>query len=131
MILKQTVHIPKYDWKVTVFYNTICPASILEALHEAGCKGQKLREIADFLYEEKLNTGVIYSNPTHKETVIAICKATSLGEYVNTIEHEKNHLEMHLCEYLGIDPYSEEAAILSGDISQLFLDTALSSLIKY
>jgi hypothetical protein len=45
---------------------------------------------------------------------MVINKSTSMEEFVNTYNHEKNHIEMHICEELGIDPYGEVAADLSG-----------------
>lgn len=123
------MHIPKYDWDVTVYYNTVCLDCIIESLMAIGCRGDKLFEIVEFLEKDELNTGCIYSNHKEHQSVIVIGRAENIGEYMNTIEHEKNHLEMHICKSLGIDPYSEEAAILSGDLSQLFLDKALSNIV--
>ena len=40
--------------------------------------------------------------------------STSMDEFINTYNHEKNHIEMHICEAYNIDPFSEEAADLSG-----------------
>lgn len=51
--------------------------------------------------------------------IILQCKLT------NTFVHEKNHLEMHICEALDINPYSEEAAILSGETAMQILNEAL------
>jgi hypothetical protein len=45
---------------------------------------------------------------------MVINMSTSMDEFVNTYNHEKNHIEMHICDELNIDPYSEEAADLSG-----------------
>ena len=55
------------------------------------------------------------------------CKLTKI---TNTFEHEKNHLEMHICEALDINPYSEEAAHMSGDLAQLILEEALYSIVE-
>lgn len=33
--------------------------------------------------------------------------------------------EMHVCEALDINPYSEEAAVLSGELAMQMLDEAL------
>lgn len=129
MMLKQTMYIPNYDWEVTVYYNNICIDCIISSLRAIGCKGDKLYEIVDFLEQDKINTGCIYSNNRKHQSVIVIGRSSNLGEFINTIEHEKNHLEMHICKSLGIDPYSEDAAVLSGYISQLFLDKALSTII--
>lgn len=61
---------------------------------------------------------------------MVIHKASSIGEFINTFEHEKNHLEMHICEALDINPYSEEAAHMSGDLAQLILEEALCSIVE-
>lgn len=127
MILKQTIKIKKYDWEVIVYYNTVCLNCIYKSLDEIDCK--KIDEIMEFIQEDDLNTGCIYSNYKKHKSVIVIGKASDFGEYLNTVAHEKNHLEMHICKALQIDPFSEEASNLSGYLSQLFLDKALSTII--
>lgn len=37
---------------------------------------------------------------------------------------------MHICEALGINPYSEEAAHMSGDLSQMIIEKALYSIVE-
>lgn len=129
MILKQIVYIPRYKWNVVVFYNTKNIDAIIDELESVKCAKCNIDKIIEFLSKDNVNTGFIYTNKMSRSSVIVICRSTSLGEFVNTIEHEKNHLEMHICDSIGIDPFSEEAAILSGEISQIFLDDALSSII--
>lgn len=34
------------------------------------------------------------------------------------VKHGKNHVEMHICKEFGIDPYSEKAAYLSGQLAK-------------
>jgi hypothetical protein len=77
-----------------------------------------------------MDTGFAYSNYEHKWSIMVIHKASSVGEFINTFEHEKSHLQMHLCEALDINPYSEEAAHLSGDLSQSVLEEALYSIVE-
>lgn len=127
MILKQIIKIPKYDWEVTVYYNTVCLDCIYNSLKAIECT--KITEIMNFLEKGELNTGCIYSNYGMQKSVIVIGKADSFSEYMNTVEHEKNHLEMHICKKHKIDPFSEEAANLSGYLGQLFLNRALSTII--
>lgn len=130
MILKQTVGLPKYSWIVTIYYNIKHIDNIVHDLKEAECSEERLDQIINFLKEDSKNTGCIFTNRLLKRSIIFICKSTSIGEFINTVEHEKNHLEMHICRAIGIDPYSEEAAILSGDISQIFIDDILSEIIE-
>ena len=61
---------------------------------------------------------------------MVVHRASSIGEFINTFEHEKNHIEIHLCEALDINPYSEEAAHMSGYLAQLILEEALYSIIE-
>lgn len=128
MILRQKINIEKYDWEVTVYYNTVCLDCIYKSLDKIGCT--KIDEMLKFIKSGDLNTGCIYSNYREHKSVIVIGKANSFGEYLNTVEHEKNHLEMHICKALNIDPFSEDAANLSGYLGQLFLNKALSTIIE-
>lgn len=72
------------------------------------------------------NTGFTYSKGN--TSVMVINKCTSIVEVINTYNHEKNHIEMHICKELGIDPYSEEASYLSGDLSELIFDKILQQI---
>lgn len=74
------------------------------------------------------DTGFTYSNYERQCSIVVIHKASSIGEFINTFEHEKNHLEMHICEALDINPYPEKAAHMSGDLAQLILEEALYSI---
>ena len=99
-------------------------------LEEIECDQRTLKSIRRNLDEAKLDTGFCYSNFANKSSVIVVHKASSIGEFINTFEHEKNHLEMHICEALDINPYSEEAAHLSGDLAQLILEKALCTIVE-
>ena len=54
------------------------------------------------------------------QSLMIINMSTSMDEFINTYNHEKNHIEMHICDALNIDPFSEEASDLSGYIAQSF-----------
>ena len=61
---------------------------------------------------------------------MVINKPSSVEEFIDTYNHEKNHVEMHMCKEFGIDPYSEEAAYLSGQLAKKLFRVMLKSLIK-
>lgn len=44
--------------------------------------------------------------------------------------HEKNHVEMHICKEFGIDPYSEKAAYLSGQLAKKLFKAQLRNWIR-
>lgn len=78
----------------------------------------------------ELDTGFAYSCYNNKLSIIVVHKAFSIEEFINTFEHEKNHLEMHICEALDVNPYSEEAAHISGGIAQQVLEEFLYTVIE-
>ncbi len=103
---------------------------ILDMLESLNCDSTTLESIKSNLSKAALDTGFAYSSYDKLCSIIVIHKASSIGEFINTLGHEKNHLEMHICEALDINPYSEEAAHMSGDLAQLILEEALYSIIE-
>lgn len=127
MGLKQQFKIRKYDWDVIIYY-TVDEAQkteIVTELKELQPDKETFEKLERNLMNSELDTGFIYSSFYKRFSLIVIHKASSIGEFVNTFEHEKNHLEMHICEALDINPYSEEAAILSGETAMQILNEAL------
>ena len=129
--MKQTFSVPGANWDVTVYYamGKVGAKEILEKLESIGCSGDTLASAKSNLERAALDTGLTYSNYTSRSSILVIHKASNVGEFVNTLSHEKMHLEMHICDALDINPYSEEAARLSGDISQIIVEKALRSIV--
>lgn len=124
---KQQFKIKKYDWTVTIYYTVDeqQKTEIVTELKELQPDRGTFEKLERNLMNSELDTGFIYSNFYKQVSLIVIHKASSIGEFVNTFVHEKNHLEMHMCEALDINPYSEEAAVLSGELAMQILDEAL------
>jgi hypothetical protein len=122
----------KYDWRISIYYTVddTQKSEIVDTLKSVGCSGETLESIVNNLNKAKLDTGFAYSSYEYRWSLLVIHKASSIGEFINTFEHEKSHLQMHMCEALDINPYSEEAAHLSGDLSQTVLEEALYSIIE-
>lgn len=117
--MKQQFKVNKYDWCVTIYYtiDDNQKSEVIEDLEEMGCDRKTLESIKSNLEKAALDTGFTYSNFERHKSILVVHKASSIGEFLNTFEHEKNHLEMHICEALDINPYSEEAAHFSGDLA--------------
>ena len=130
--MRQNFKMGKYDWSIIIYYtvNDVEKKEILDMLEGLKCSTEVLSSIKSNLDKASLDTGFSYSNYEKQCSIIVIHKASSIGEFINTFEHEKNHLEMHICEALEINPYSEEAAHLSGDLAQLILEEALYSIVE-
>lgn len=119
-MVRQRLYIEEYDWTVDVFYS-VDKYSYLKAIYRLeyiGCPFHLLNRITDKIKTEKYNYGVTYSN--NKCTVIIISHSTSDEEFMNTLEHEKQHMIGHIIDHYGIKPSSEEAGYLAGYVGALF-----------
>lgn len=132
MGVRQNLRIDRYGWDIYIYYTVDegQKSEILTRMYEMGCDGKVLTSIRKNLESSEEDTGFTYTNYSKRCSILVIHKASSIGEFINTFEHERNHLEMHICEALDINPYSEEAAYMSGDIAQLILEKALRSIIN-
>lgn len=130
--MRQNFKIDRYNWSVIIYYTTndTEKKEILDMLEGLDCESNTLSSIKNNLSKSAIDTGFAYSSYNKQCSIIVIHKASSIGEFINTFEHEKNHLEMHICEALDINPYSEEAAHLSGNLAQLILEETLYSIIE-
>lgn len=130
--MRQNFKIKKYNWSIIIYYTVSDEEKkeIIDMLEGIDCDSRTLEYIKNNLNKAELDTGFTYSSYDKLLSIVVIHKASSIGEFINTFEHEKNHLEMHICEALDINPYSEEAAHMSGDLAQLILEEALYSIIE-
>ena len=130
--MKQSFKIKKYNWSIVIYYTVNDEESkeIIDKLEDLHCNSKTLESIKRNLEDAKVDTGFAYSSYDKQCSIVVIHKASSIGEFINTFEHEKNHLEMHICEALDINPYSEEAAHMSGNLAQLILEEALYSIVE-
>lgn len=120
----------KYNWNVEVYIilEQADNNRIMKSLAEMKCSEDIMYKAYENLRSEE-DTGFTYTNSNKRHSLMVINKSSSMYEFINTYNHEKNHVEMHICEELGIDPYSEEAAYLSGELAQrLFLPAVCSFL---
>ena len=130
--MKQSFKIKKYNWSIVIYYTVNDEESkeIIDKLEDLHCNSKTLESIKRNLEDAKVDTGFAYSSYNKQYSIVVIHKASSIGEFINTFEHEKNHFEMHICEALDINPYSEEAAHMSGNLAQLILEEALYSIVE-
>ena len=130
--MKQSFKIKKYNWSIVIYYTVNDEESkeIIDKLEDLHCNSKTLESIKRNLEDAKVDTGFAYSSYNKQYSIVVIHKASSIGEFINTFEHEKNHSEMHICEALDINPYSEEAAHMSGNLAQLILEEALYSIVE-
>lgn len=119
-MIVQEFYLRRVGWHVMVFYAVTCyyVAEIMSALRNAGCSGEVLSDAYRQLKTCDLDTGLTYTNTARRESVMVIARTTSAAEFNDSMQHEQRHLERHIDDYLGIDPNSEDAAYLAGDIAR-------------
>lgn len=119
-MLKQYFVIPKYNWKVYVYYYVTCYYlnEILTKLRSMGCTGKYLEDAYRNMSSCQLNSGITYSNNTQKHSLMVISSTSTPAQFMNSLLHEQYHLIEHIVEKYNINPFSEEAAYLAGFIGQ-------------
>lgn len=131
-MIHYSIHFEKYDWCIEV-YLVLCQLredTILNSLIQMDCPESIIDKACECLISG-LDSGFTYSNPKYRKSLMVVNKSSSMYEFINTYNHEKNHVEMHICEELNIDPHSEEAAYLSGELSQQLFIPALCNFLVH
>lgn len=125
-MISQIFCLPKIGWRVRVFYcvTSVYTFKILRALREAGADPECEERAFVKLMNGEEDGGITYSNPDRRMSVIVITATSSPEEFANSLQHEQRHLERHIAEAIGIDPYSEDAGYLAGDIAMAMFPTA-------
>lgn len=121
----------KYNWdiEVCIVVDTPNVRYILDKLENLGCPNDILHKATSRLVDYE-DSGFTYTSQEQHKSIMVINKPSSVEEFIDTYNHEKNHVEMHMCKEFGIDPYSEEAAYLSGQLAKKLFRVMLKSLIK-
>lgn len=116
----KTVIIDPIGWQVRFLTDFTCLHidEAVDALINAGCRDDNLRNAFDNLAACTPDTGLAYSNSAMRKTVLIAHRTTSLGQLLNTLTHETAHIRDHIAKAAGTDPTSEEMCYLQGDLMQ-------------
>lgn len=127
-MIHYNIYFKPYDWEVEVYVvlNNCCIEKIIDQLEN--CPQSEIQR-AFLNLTTRVNSGFIKT--FDKKSIIVINKPTTLQEFVNVYNHEKNHLEMHICQEFKIDPTSEEAAELSGMLAKCLFTSLVEQLLVY
>lgn len=119
-MIRQFIYLPKYHWSIKAYYAVSCywTREIMNELHRLGAEDDVLRSAFTNMASCSLDTGLCYSNPITRESLIVIAKTSSAAEFFNSYEHEFQHLKGHISTALGLDPNGEEVAYMSGELAR-------------
>lgn len=120
----------KYNWEIEVFIvvKNVDVETIQSVLEKMDCPLYDIHRSFRLLTGGE-NSGFTYTNTKIHKSILVVNVSSSVDEYINTFNHEKNHVEIHICEEYEIDPYSEEAAYLSGELASLLTIPMISGLL--
>ena len=122
------IYFKPYDWDIEMYIliKDCYINKIIDSLRD--CPESEIQQ-AFINITTRIDSGFIKT--FGRKSIIVINKPTTLEEFVNIFNHEKNHLEMHICDEFGIDPHSEEAAELSGMLAKCLFNSLLDELMIY
>ena len=89
---------------------------LMNQLYKIDCTDEEISDAIDIMYSK--NSGFTYSNLGKRVSIVGISRATSKGQWFNTLVHELKHVQSHICEYYWISERGEEAAYLIGYLMQ-------------
>lgn len=123
-MIRQRFHIEKYNWKVTAYY-AITRYNIGEIMYNLkciGCDGNFMRDAYINLSENKLNSGLTYSNSFLRETVMVVALASSAKQFHRALMHEMRHSQSHIATAFNMNEKGEGVCYLLDDIVGLTHD---------
>ena len=127
-MIHYNIYFRPYDWEIEM-YVILKDCYINKIIDSLQGSSESEIQQAFINLSTRVDSGLIKT--FDKRSVIVINKPTTIEEFVNVYNHEKNHLEMHICEAYGIDPHSEEAAELSGKLSKCMFSSLVDELLIY
>lgn len=117
-MIRHDTYIHQYDWDVTLFYNAKPrdTSYIMRVLYNNGLDATDYYNAQRLLNSGRPNEGLTYNNSRRRSSIVVIGHVSDVWELINTIEHEGRHLIQGICNAYNINPDSEDAAYMEGDI---------------
>lgn len=117
-MIAQYIQLGKRGWNVLVYYVVTKDdfTEVADSLSQLGCSKKNIKKSLNVLRKE--NTGLTFTNPDYKMSIVCIGVSSDSSQFVNTAIHEAKHVQSHVCSYYDIDEDSETAAYLIGYLVQ-------------
>lgn len=127
-MIQQGFHIGDRDWWIMALYDIKTDEDYEEAEDTLIAAGQKPAYAQKVINELMWpNTGYTYTKFGDHLSIVLVSHATSYEQMYDTVQHETKHLTEHISSYYGVNPKSEEAAYLHGEIArQMYKAVALA-----
>ena len=129
MIYGET-YLTKYDWIIQLYIltNKDTKKHIFNILDKIDIDNKYKQAILN-KFINFVDYGSVIHNISDRISIIFIGQQSKIISYIDTIAHEKKHVEMCISSQLDINPKSEEASYLSGYIASKLLNPDVFKLI--
>ncbi len=107
-------------WKVVYYVaaDRTDADEIMRALERVGCPAERLEKAERMLRGRSCDTGLTYSNKKRRFSCITISQTRNFSELINTFVHELDHVAKHITLAMSINPFSERASYLIGELAR-------------
>lgn len=118
-MIKRIINIKDY-WTIIIFLNIdYNKYNIIEnELLNLNASYDVIDEIYDTISFD-YNKAFAYTNSRLRTSLVGINKTTDIGEMLDSIVHEIDHIQAEICKYYDVPLNSEDAAYLIGYIIKL------------
>ena len=119
-MVRQQIYIHRYHWNVIVYYDTTYRDAyrILDELDDIGVDDATYSKAKRNLVAGMVDTGLTFSNPEERTSVMVLSRTSTKAEFANTWIHELLHCAEHIALACGLDPNGEPKAYVGGELAR-------------
>ena len=118
-MIRQDIYVHRYNWDVLVFCE--CDRNdapyILGLLDDLGADDESYGRAYRNLYSGLVDTGLTYSDPMKRVSVVVFSKTSSKAQFANSWFHEVGHCAKHIAEANMIDCNAEAVNYIGGELA--------------
>lgn len=98
------------EWKIRIYYyvSSFYTDEILKQLAAIGCEGDFIQDAQTNLEKGKLDSGLAYTNPKERKSVIVIARTSSAMEFACSMQHEVGHVKSSIASAMGFSQSGED-----------------------
>lgn len=117
-MIRQQINLEKYNWKIRIYYyvTSYYTNEILEQLAAIGCDGDFMQTAQVNLSRGELDSGLAYSNPAKRKSVMVIARTSSAMEFACSQQHEVGHIKSSIVKADNKPQEGEEIQYIGDEI---------------
>lgn len=117
-MIRQQINLEKHNWKIRVYYyvDSFYTDEILKQLAAIGCEGEFMQTAQVNLSRGELDSGLAYSNPKMRKSVMVIARTSSAMEFACSQQHEVGHIKSSIAKAENYPQEGEELQYIGDEI---------------